>query len=312
MYIPASMTLDQSVALAGMIDIRKEKMSGWRVELIRHPLSIIRLKEDTIIGSFTYTQMGSKRKRIFQSEAVNIGAGWCTPMDIARDYLNYRYANRRPRIMTDQYNLFVLNRQSPPLYAAPQSIDEGVYLDIKSAYWQIVKRVGWDVDYMRGKYMSKRSDNSDFPVPELKLARNSLVSLGLVSQVKMWDASARTLRFIRMGNKFVNHILWGLVMDVLNSVAYEMVSIGAIYAHTDGYILPYRTLPTAFEIAETWGLELRVKHEGPATVYGTGRYDIGGRRAGSQRGSILPISKVYHAGTFTRDKFKGWQPYETV
>lgn len=249
--------------------------------------------------------MVTKEKWILKSKARNYGGGYCTEMDIARDYLTVRYGGKRRRITTSQYNLFRSEKPSPPLYASPCEIENALYLDIKSAYWQIIQRVGWDVDYNRDRYMLKRSDNSDFPFPNYKLARNAMVSITRSSSIATYYPNTGGIISRKVKNNFMNDSLWFVVMDVLNGVANDMIKIGAKYVHTDGYIIDSSLLEAAQNVFDSWKLEYAIKNTGKATIYRVARYDIGEKRAGTKNNARHAMSKVYPVSYLTKQLFTG-------
>jgi hypothetical protein len=274
-------TLEQAYTMAQMTGYRLEKSVDWSSELYHHFPHIRTLEAPTILGAFVWTQLSKKHRMIDWQHAYNYGAGWNTPADIARDYLAVRYPKRKPRMTTWQYDLLVRHRKSAPLAAKNCHLDHAVYLDIQSAYWQIVSAVGWDVDYNPNVWLGVNSGNEDFPFQHIKLARNCLVSCGLSSTAKMWTGDKLVSH--KVSNPYLNLMLWGLVMDVLNTFAYDMLWAGAVYCHTDGFILPANCEKRAMAIADGWGLTLSKRHEGEALVRGIGDYDIGARMSRLKR-----------------------------
>jgi hypothetical protein len=199
---------------------------------------------------------------------------------------------------TNQYHLIMDRRRSHPLYANPCVLEDAYYIDLQSAYWSIMSIVGWDVDYCPGKWIGVSSNVEDFPFKSDKLARNSMVSVGLPGLLRVWTGTR--LSFVKRANPFVNLGLWSLIHDVLHGVASEMVEIGAKYVHTDGYILPSGNASDAFDILDSWGLSGSVKERGSAIIRGAGDYDIGGhtskvRRHGKPKDvcSLYPVSRSW-------------------
>ena len=113
---------------------------------------------------------------------------------------------------------------------------------------------------------------ADFPYPNLKMVRNMLVSAGIMSSVTTWEYG--NLHHRRSYNPLLNTSLWAFAQDVLTAIALEMLSIGAVYVHTDGYILPLARLQDAFSIIDDWQLNGSVKFVGDAVIYGAGRYEM--------------------------------------
>lgn len=299
--LPSKLTVDQQMMLVHMLEHAEERAEGWTKHLIEDWFPVTRLTERTVLGSFVWTQSSSKVKWMLKRHAVDIGAGFCTPGDIARDYLAVKFGKRRPRISTPQYEDCVKIKRSAPLAALPGEYD-GIYMDLKSAYWSILKVTGWDVEYRPGRYLGVGQDVRDFPAGHIKLARNCLVSCGLPSQLRIWTGS--DLAWVKTPNRFINLMLWALVQDVLNGIAYDMVHFaGAVYVHTDGYIIPADREADAHNVAEAWGLPLGEKARGPTIVRGVGEYHIGdihSRRTPVQRPrvfwSINPHGRVWLRG----------------
>lgn len=262
---------------------RTEKNEGWKVMLVRDFPPLASLDAITYLGSFAWSQPHTKTKWIKQRFAYDIGSGWVTPSEIARDYIAVKFGNIRLRCNKKQWAELVAKKVHQPIFAEPCQIEQGYYLDMVSAYWQILQVGGYDVDYMPSRFLSPRSHVHDFPVPEIKLSRNCLVSMGLPGGVNVWQpnygltTSAKT-------RKTINLILWSFVQDVLHGFGCDMVQrAGACYVNTDGYIIPHERAGDAAAVADEWGLTLAVKHEGRITVRGAGDYDIGDRMSGRMR-----------------------------
>lgn len=272
--VGARWTVDQAYMLGLMIARVKERNRGKEIYIreIFPPLSLIH--EWTVLGMFSWSSFQGKWRMLLEPHAYNYGGGWCTPSDIARDYLSIKYADRRIRCTTRQYQACCVNIPQTPLYAQPAEGFEGVYLDISGAYWQIVQAFGWDVDYCPERYIGRNSTMQDFPFPDNKLARNCMVSIGLPGAIHVWTGTR--LETQRKKNKFVNLILWKAVQDVLHGVAQDAVSAGAMYVYTDGFICDSAKEMEVSNAIERWGLSLRVKFRGECTVRGVGDYDIPG------------------------------------
>lgn len=274
--------------LAQMNDLRREKLEGWTVVPVDKFPPLITLDHMTYLGSFSWTQPHNKVKFIKKNFVHNLGGGLVSPSDIARDYLSIKFDNQRMRCNSYQYKTLVRGRKHQPLYAEPVFGMDAYYFDLKSAYWQILMCGGWDVEYSPNGFLSVRSDVFDFPCPHIKLARNSLVSMGLPSQGTIYHPE-KGLQRLRGGSSTVNLVLWGFAMDLLHAIAYEMVNrAGAVYVNTDGYIIPKYLAHEAEKIADEWNVTLVIKHDGVATVRGAGDYDIDKKRSARQRVTSHP------------------------
>lgn len=277
--------------LSKMIEYRKNKSEDYTIMPVKRFPLLPELQDITWIGSWTWTQTGAKNRWMQASIISDYGAGFVSPSDIARDYLSMKYPKRN-RINKYQYAMVSSDFKSQPIYANPCTIEHGVYLDLKSAYWQIIQAVGWDVDYMPHMFLAVRSDNRDFPTPENKLARNSLVSAGLPSNPRVYFPEQKKFKVLKTGNKYINLVLWNCVQDVLHGFAHDMLlEANAQYINTDGYIIDYDNISKALQVASAWGLTLSVKAEGEAVIRGAGDYDIGQHK--SKRPRKIPRAHCY-------------------
>lgn len=276
-----------------MMAYRANKLDGWNVDLVKSFPKVKELESLTFLGSFAWSQPSPKNKLIKPSHAHNYGAGFCTPADIARDYISVKFDGVRLRCNSRQYQDFVKERKHQPLYCEPVTGMRAVYVDLKSAYWQILMLGGWDVDYSRDKFLSVRSDVFDFPFPHLKLARNILISIGLPGQSTVWSPD-KGFKRIRSGGGTTNLVLYGFAMDFLHCFASEMIDrAGAVYVNTDGYIIPAFEYQNAMSIADEWGVRLEPRYDGYATVRRVGDYDIENYRSPKPSTGVHPRKYIH-------------------
>lgn len=266
-------TLDTAFTLACIYSLQEERGEKTEISLIDTWLPLSSISTYTILGSFAWSSPSAKKKWIHIANA-RLDRTWGTPADRARDYLKVReFHKKRRRVTTAQYQEVIAKRRSHPLYAKPQIIEDAVYIDIRSAYWSILSIVGWDVDYFPGKWIGVRSSVADFPFKDDKLARNSLVSVGLPGTLRVW--TGEKLSFVKRPNAFINMVLWALIHDVLHGVAADAVHAGAVYVFTDGFIAPAERETAIIDAINRWGLPAGVKQRGRAVIRGVGNYDIG-------------------------------------
>lgn len=287
-----------------MLEIQKERLGKREIIVTDTFPSLLELPR-TYLGSFTWT---NNKTRYMKKSAVTFIEGLpFTHSDIAVAYLTARYAEQRRRTSTGAYReCFCPKHKAVPLYAKPTK-GELVYVDLKAAYWSMVLTGGWDVDYRRDKYIGIRSENSDFPFPRNKIARNVLVSIGLPRRVQVW--TGKRVTSIKGRNPLYNGILWCFVQDVLHNVAADMMLAGCHYVHTDGYIFDRKDLPTALEIAESWGLTVGVKYEGYGEILGTSNYWIEGKPPRKPRPAQLAVKlSIYptEGKSWLRTKIKSY------
>lgn len=226
----------------------------------------------TFLGSYSFTIPELKTRYALDSVVIRPFGVYQTPTEISRAYLGVKYPTK-VRQFHSQYIANSFHRGWPYL-AKPGRYGDCVYIDLKSAYWSIMQLVGWDAEYNPGRWLGRRSIMTDFPLPENRLARNSLVSSSLLSSVSVWTGSKLTTK--QTGNKNYNPVVSSIVQDVLHGIASDMENLGAVYVHTDGYILPsYLERPALRLINEGWGMPARVKHRGWGMVRGVGAYAVG-------------------------------------
>lgn len=288
-----------------MIDRTKERNEGWQIHLLDKFFSLNRLHHSCSLGTFAWSSAPIFTKWLHRPNARNYGGGWMTPGDIARDYLALKYPNRRIRITTSQWQSCVKDRRNAPLYCVPCRMDHGVYVDLSGAYWQIVRAVGWDVSYNPGKFLAQNSSMHDFPYWTEKMARNCLVSVGVSAPMRMWTGDK--IIFVKKPNRFVNLILYRLVMDVLNGAAYDAIQAGASYVYTDGYLVDVKFLPGVCQALDAWGLQYTFKHDGVTHIKAAAAYECGDYRTKQYNRNRRDhaVNKVYDPGVaWLRKRFE--------
>lgn len=249
-----------------------EKHEKQHIEVVRGFPTVSDLSESAMLGSFSWYYPLSKRKEVLRPFAYQFPNFLSTPSELSRSYLELKYP--RQRATRQQIENFKQPRTAP-LYAQPIGYEEGAYIDIRSAYWQILQVVGWDVDYMPGKWLGKKETMEDFPFPDFKLSRNCLVTAGLPSEASYWDFPKQTFGTVKTYNRFLNMGIWALTQDVLHCIAWDAIAAGAAYVHTDGYICHHSKVQAVQDAIASWGLESRIKTAGRTIVRGVGNYTVG-------------------------------------
>lgn len=281
-----------------------DRQEKYETRLIETWPNVTEITSPVFLGSFSWTLTELKQRWLIANAAVNLGHGPQSPTEITRDYLDWKYPKPQ-RCCSGQYQE-IMRHRSFPCWAVAGHHGECAYVDLKSAYWHIMTVIGWDVDYWPGKFMGKKSDVMDFPLQEHKAARSALVSAGLSSSTCMW--TGKTLKWKKTRNAHINYGLWACVQDVLHGVASEMLELGAIYVHTDGYILPLENAVKAVQIANEWGFRASIKSTGDTEVYGVGVYRIGEKQ--TKRYRVQPGTNHENVNPTERDwvkaKFSGW------
>lgn len=264
----------------------RESHANKRIDVVTKFPLLDTLTENVMLGSFSWYYPMSKRKEILRPYAYTFPEMISTPSELARTYLDIKYPKQRA---TKEQITDFRRVRSAPLYAQPIGYEQGCYIDIRSAYWQILQVVGWDVDYNPGKWLGKKGGMEDFPFPDFKLCRNCLVTAGLPSEASFWNADKHTFGTVKTFNKHLNLGVWALTMDILHCVAWDAIAAGACYVHTDGYITHYSRVQSVLDAVASWGLEARIKNAGRTIVYGVGSYEVGGKATKNPHTTTAPF-----------------------
>jgi len=257
---------------------RRERWHTTEVPVLPLPNE---LAEPTIVSKYALCGIESHRRLIKSDILVAVNGVYDTPSSVARDYLitKYKYG---PKWTSAQRDRVTQEIACHPLYVRPTRFEEGAYVDVRAAYWSVMVRCGWDVNYYPGKWLSTEDPPLDFPFAYDKRSRNSLVSVARATQVTMWRPS-NGYQMETRPNSRPNSQLFCLIMDCLNGMAYEAVQEGAVYAFVDGYIAP--DMDTARRIIrriEEWGFHARIKGIGRGVVTNLGSYRVGTYRTGGK------------------------------
>jgi len=237
--------------------------------------------DNTVVlgGRSSMVGMDSKTKYILRHALIPLDLEnriYGTSGQIARDYVYYKY-DTRPWT-AEQRTKVRSEITGPPQYAKPTKFDNGAYIDLTGAFWSVMVRTGWNVDYFPSKWIGLGIPPLDFPFPENKITRNSLVSVGRSKLLRTWTKE-KGMIWLRTGNKRPNDQLYCLIMDVLNGVATEAIEAGAIYVHTDGYIAPNSKVADKItQICMDWGFTPHIDATGDGEVISRGSYRVGRKR----------------------------------
>jgi hypothetical protein len=123
------------------------------------------------------------------------------------------------------------------------------------------------------------------PVPSFlwinKLWRSLLYSLSRKTPmaISRWGS----ISYEQIPSPYYNPRIVALVLDVLNGVAHDLHRIGAVYAHTDGAIIPYHLAHLAHEVYQSWGLEYAQKGAGESEILAVGSYTVGAKTTVKRR-----------------------------
>lgn len=252
-------------------DILAEKNEGvdWFRVVGRWPR--LYYTQPCFMSHVSWTALKGDWRYVLDSHLIKFMGQRATPGMIAREYLALKY--KLPLKARGAQIVDAREYRSVPLYASRGEYGYGFYLDLKAAYWNLMLAAGWDVDYRPLKYLGTGTPPDDFPLPNHKVARNALASVGVSSDLMMWDGFK--ILSIKAGNRYRNRLLQAFILDTLNGIAFDMVLAGAVYVNTDGYIIPAERYEAAADALNAWGLPWSVKAQGDVSVFGVGSYQVG-------------------------------------
>lgn len=228
-----------------------------------------------LVGSCSAILLNYSARLMDRPAVIAVDGTHETATALARDYLHVKFGGRMdghhipPEIQS-------VPQPFAPYYLRGPHAGLLVYLDLKSAYWTIVRRVGWRCVYRPGVYLGKEGSVADFPWPNHRLARNALVTSCAPGARRIMKDGKLIEEPFR--NPLLNYPLLRVVSDTLHAIAIDLIEkFRAICVHTDGYI--FASLKDAedardFLMAE-WGFESSVRAAGVGTVKAPGAWQIG-------------------------------------
>lgn len=281
--------MSQPTLYSEIIARLQDKQEKQHIEITLSFPDLHTMRDKIWLGTFSWYLEAARRRLLLRPFAYQFPEVYATPGDLARSYLDVKY--KKQRATGEQARNFLIPR-SAPLYVQPHECEEGVYIDIKSAYWQILQIIGWDVDYNPGLWLGKGQPMADFPFADMKLTRNCLVTAGLPNEHQIWNGHKERWENGKRGNVHANRGVWACVNDILHGVARDCIAAGAFYVHTDGYICEHGRYDAVLSALEAWGLKSSIKATGQTTVWGVGAYSVGSKLSKTPRHKSQPFDGV--------------------
>jgi hypothetical protein len=193
---------------------------------------------------------------------------------------------------------FYLTR--PPVFVKPVFLENAVYIDLRAAFPSIYSRVGWGVDYVRGKYLGVDRPLI-YPFPSgWKLGRSYVITGARPYQFSRFTYNGQ-IKTKPFPSPFSNPPLVALVYDVLSSIARFAVEVANCpYWNIDGGIIPMERLPIMRALFDVMGLDFSIKANGNALVINAGYWAVGtkqtarfsqGMKSKNWEGDKIPLDK---------------------
>ena len=261
-----------------MVDKAHRRHKRWKTELTPWLPPAEWMNEATIMSRYSRTGLETKRRFLLDNILVRVTDEIReTPSAVARDYLYAKYKHS-PKWTSEQRERLLSELVDHPLYCKPASFKHGAYVDIAGAYWSVMVRVGWNVDYYPARWLGLGTPPLDFPYSDNKRARNCLVSVARSTAFNVWSPNKGMVSMTKP-NPRANTQLYVLIQDCLNGIACEAIKAGAVYVFTDGYIAPNEKIANdIIEIIYSWGFYPRIQGEGEGFVTALGSYSVGEKR----------------------------------
>lgn len=195
------------------------------------------------------------------------------PGEAARTELRRAFPGLK-RVGWFRQQMFLLDYRQPVFYSQPWQSEDGVYIDLKSAYWNIYRRLWLDVAFPRGSGTLPLWGVAE-RLEKWKLARNSVVGMTVARQA-VGIKGSRRIPF-KTDNPFFTPHLWATVQEILHELAVFACGFGCQYIATDGYLFPDRRGNLFAAFLDTLRLPYR-RHAAPIEVLGWGSYSVFGVR----------------------------------
>lgn len=237
------------------------------------------------LGTSKATKISKRKISFVMDEAVETEINFiygikCSYSDVAKAILQNLLAEtqrKKARFSKETEEFFKGNITAHhPLYAIPTTIN-GVYIDLKSTYYTIVKTY-YPMAYSRMQYISLPYNRQSIEIEEYitKSAKVSTFSLARSPRMTIFNTKTGNIEIKTSLNNYLNDIAV-FTYDYLQALALKMIKLfNAVYVHTDGYIVPEEKTEEALEfLSEYWIGQARVKYEGLAIVKTAGVYAIG-------------------------------------
>ena len=162
------------------------------------------------------------------------------------------------------------------------------YLDLRRAYWSL-----WSTIASLDRPVLVRPDDvivgrGRIPLTDAGMWRDTRLGrdavVGIARATRFTEMHRGTLVRRTSPSRVTAPRLWLLMAMILHAVARDMVSLGALAVHTDGYILPAEQVDQARRLLrDDWALDSKIKGKGLGVVSGIGSYEIGGARSAHVR-----------------------------
>jgi len=194
-----------------------------------------------VVGASSFFVRKEGIKFVNRASCKQVNGEWLLAGEYARQVIK-KYVGEDIDI---PHNIHLQGKLSPPTMFIGQYSGIGVYLDLTGAYWQIYKRLWYDMTYPRGR--------GTIPLAPIakelawwKAARNAVVGISIARKIAVRIGDNLHLQYT--SGELKNFAVWHTIQVILNNIAEFMhYKLGAFYVATDGYFLPAKSLNRAKE-----------------------------------------------------------------
>lgn len=265
--------------------------------------------DETLEGSFvgSYSLTTRDRSHTFVSTAHR----WCgrpvSASSIARRILNHGLELIGRKRILWQKRCFKYLDLPQPLYCEPtQKLDYLIYVDISSCYYQLYRRLPFELFWFGLHPICGDIRFDDFlpsDITQYKLCRNSVVGVlrstsgAVVSKGKISPRKTR--------NALLSPCHWGIMSNLLHHFAGMARDLGCIYYNTDGAIFTsdYAACDWALKMSDL-GFSTNIKARGIGWVKGIGCYGIGNEGGRNHMRNGRHFSNLFDCNYYALDLWK--------
>lgn len=266
------------------------------VEIVQYFPSVESVPNNTYLGAWAWTTVAGKKSHKWVKPSVWFPDEGGTVGDIVRQYIsaNYQWPYRR-RNVEDHHRAYWKAYPIPQLFRPFKG--QAVYIDLKSAFWQIVQRFGvqpaiklnpGDPDG-KPKYLGY-SYAADFPQAERVKPVRALLNvhgIGTTYTVKRDDK----IQKLPLPTLYKNTDLYAVTVWTLRNIARRARQMGAVYIMSDGFIFPLSREGAFMNYLKSEGWDYAIKAVGYCETYGVGAYAIGDKST-KRTGNGKPYANV--------------------
>lgn len=261
------------------------------------------IKEKAVLGSFSITTQ--QTKYVQEQNLIGIDGQFDTVPSVCRDWIDLSYGKSIPYADAETRAACAVSIASfKPQLARPGVYSDMAMVDLKSAYWSIIKVLGYTCTYRPNKSLSggERMGQDEWLFGANKTARAMLIATALKGGLWLWDGKGG-IKYQAKPNYLQQDMLVACVYDVLHAIAAECKDL-FVYYNVDGGIMHSSHVPIWEEACESWGIRTAIKAQGYALVRSIGSYSIGRLETAGRKARLKEFDNFKPRNEWLRVRFK--------